>query len=159
MEIIGDDKRIRALFSETRFADERAAPSFTAAWSRAQSQALKPRRAFNLSFAVATALLVCALTSLALWSRHSQPSERSYAAFATVAAPSLNASVIKTGSETISPTSQENKQPHIKSRSKAACKLAITNRVVAQFIERQSFQIAAPTKPELGRTEIILAEA
>ena len=73
MESIGDEKRIRALFSEVRFADEQAAPSFTATWHRGQARAIRPRRAFNLSFVTATALLVFALGGLALWSRYSQP--------------------------------------------------------------------------------------
>jgi len=41
-------------------------------WNRAQSQTYRPRRGFKLSFVAATALLVCALVSLALWSRHWQ---------------------------------------------------------------------------------------
>src|SRR5436190_23956734 len=74
MESTGDEKKIRALFSELQVADEQAAPGFNAVWHRAQSGSLKPRRAFNLSFAVATALLICALASLAVWSRYSQTS-------------------------------------------------------------------------------------
>ena len=73
MEIIGDDKKIRALFSEAKLADEQAMPSFTSVWHHAQSRALRPRRAFNLSFAAVTALLVCALISLAVWSQYSRP--------------------------------------------------------------------------------------
>ena len=73
MASIGEEKEIRALFSELKFADEQTAPSFTAVWHRAQSRSLRPRRAFNLSFAVATALLICALVSLAVWSKYSQP--------------------------------------------------------------------------------------
>lgn len=73
MASIGDEKKIRALFSEQRFMDEQTAPSFTAVWQRAQSRSLKPRRAFNLSFAVATALLFCALLSLAIWAKYTQP--------------------------------------------------------------------------------------
>lgn len=73
MASIGDEKRIRALFSEQRFVDEQTAPSFAGTWQRAQSRSLKPRRAFNLSFAAATALLLCALLTLALWSKYSQP--------------------------------------------------------------------------------------
>lgn len=70
MELAGEEKQIRALFSELRFADELATPSFTAVWYRAQSRALRPQRAFNLSFVAATALLVCALVGLGLWSRY-----------------------------------------------------------------------------------------
>jgi hypothetical protein len=73
MASIGDEKRIRALFSDLKSADEQTAPSFTAVWHRAQSRSLKPQRAFNLSFAVATALLVCAMATLAVWSLRSKP--------------------------------------------------------------------------------------
>jgi hypothetical protein len=75
MESIGDEKRIRALFSEVRFADEQAASGFTATWHRAQSRALRPRRAFNLSLVTATALLILALGGLAVWSRYTQPGD------------------------------------------------------------------------------------
>ena len=44
MEIIGDDKKIRALFSEPKLADEQATPSFTGAWNRAQSRAAPAAR-------------------------------------------------------------------------------------------------------------------
>ena len=72
MELVGE-KRIQALFSELRFADEQTVPSFAIAWSRAQSRTYRVRRPFNLAFVAATALLVCALVSLALWSRQWQP--------------------------------------------------------------------------------------
>jgi hypothetical protein len=68
MELIGDEKRIPALFSEARLADEQSAPCFASAWNHAQSQTYRPRKAFNLGFVAATALLVCALVSLAWWS-------------------------------------------------------------------------------------------
>jgi hypothetical protein len=74
MEIIGDDKKLRALYSEARHVDEAATPSFASVWHRAQSRSLarslKPRRAFKLSFAVVTALLLLTLGSLALWSMY-----------------------------------------------------------------------------------------
>lgn len=73
MASIGEEKEIRALFSELKLADNQTAPGFNAVWHRAQSRSLKPRRAFNLSFAVATALLFCALATLAVWSMRSQP--------------------------------------------------------------------------------------
>jgi len=71
MELVGE-KRIQALFSELRLADEQTMPSFMGAWSRAQAKTYRPQRAFNLSFVAVTALLVCALASLALWSRQWQ---------------------------------------------------------------------------------------
>jgi hypothetical protein len=73
MASIGEEQEIRALFSELKVADEQTAPGFTAVWHRAQARSLRPRRAFNLSFAVATGLLVCALATLAFWSTRSQP--------------------------------------------------------------------------------------
>src|SRR6185369_5679525 len=74
MEIIGDDKKLRALYSEAKHADEAATPGFASVWHRAQSRSLarslKPRR-FNLAFAVVTALLLLTLGSLAVWSMYS----------------------------------------------------------------------------------------
>ena len=87
MDSIGDEKRIRALFSELRFADEQVAPGFTAVWHRAQARSLKPAPAFNLSFVAATALLVFALGGLAVWTRYSQ-SVPPASAYVTVPAPS-----------------------------------------------------------------------
>ena len=105
MEIIGDDKKIRALFSDARLTDEQAAPSFTSQWHRAQSQSLRPRRAFNLSFAAVTALLVCALISLAVWSQYLQP-RATYSAFADIhALKSFGVTEIKTAGGV--PTSTE----------------------------------------------------
>jgi hypothetical protein len=76
MEIIGDDKKLRALYSDARVADETATPSFTAVWHRAQAHRLRPRRAVNLSFALVTALLVLTLGSLAVWSMYSTRSNQ-----------------------------------------------------------------------------------
>jgi hypothetical protein len=72
MELVGEEKRIQALFSELRLDDEQTLPSFAAVWNRARSRTHRPQRAFNLSFVAATALLICALVSLALWSRQWQ---------------------------------------------------------------------------------------
>lgn len=72
MELVGEEKRIHALFSEVRLADEQTTPSFAGVWNRAQSKSGRTQRAFNLSFVAATALLVCALVSLAWWVSRSQ---------------------------------------------------------------------------------------
>jgi hypothetical protein len=69
MEMLGEEKKIQALFSQLRLDDEQTVPSFAATWGRAQSKTYRRQGAFNLSFVAATALLVCALVSLALWSR------------------------------------------------------------------------------------------
>lgn len=80
MELVGEEKRIQALFSELRLADEQAVPRFAAVWHRAQARTARPARAFNLSFVMATALLLCALVSLALWSKYSQRNPQQTAA-------------------------------------------------------------------------------
>jgi hypothetical protein len=74
MELVGEENRVQALFSEARRADEQTTPSFVGVWNRAQAETTHPQRAFNLSFVAATALLVCGLVSLAWWMNHSQPS-------------------------------------------------------------------------------------
>jgi hypothetical protein len=75
MELIGEEKRIRALFSEARFADQQTVPSFVGVWNRAQAKTIRPTRAFKLSFVVATALLVCSLVALAWWTSRSPRSQ------------------------------------------------------------------------------------
>ncbi len=76
MELVGEEKKIQTLFSELRLADNQTLPSFSATWSRAQERGLRPRRVFNLPFAVATALLICALVSLAWWSTRWQHTQQ-----------------------------------------------------------------------------------
>lgn len=77
MELVGEEKRIQALFCELRLEDKHVTPRFATVWHRAQSGSFEPPSRFNLSFAGATALLLCALFSLAWWSiqwRHQQSS-------------------------------------------------------------------------------------
>ena len=112
MEIIGDDKRIRALFSEARLADEQATPSFTSLLNRAQARALRPRPAFKLSFVAAvTATIICVLVSLAVWSQHSQPGA-TYSAFADVPAPkSRRVTEVKTADQVSTPIVKRVQRP------------------------------------------------
>ena len=120
MESIGDEKRIRALFSELKFADEQSAPSFAATWHRAEARSLKPRRAFNLSFVAATALLVLALGSLAVWSKYSQRAAPS-SAYANVAAgPDFPRAIIAKRSEGAVPTGSLKDLPVRSRRTKSA---------------------------------------
>ena len=99
MEIIGDDKKLRALYSEARVADQSVTPGFTAVWHRAQARSLKPRRAFNLSFALVTALLVLMLGSLAVWSLYSPRRDRHDEARKNESTPSGLAPVTATSPE------------------------------------------------------------
>jgi hypothetical protein len=82
MESGWEEKKIQALFSEVRTADKQVAPHFAAIWNRAQ---LTPRRrrAFNPVFVAATALLIFALVSLAVWSRYSQRTPQNNIAMVT----------------------------------------------------------------------------
>jgi hypothetical protein len=74
MELSGEEKKLQALFSELKAADEETAPRFARVWNGATPRA---RRAFvfNPAFVAATALLVCAVVSLAVWSRYRQQTE------------------------------------------------------------------------------------
>jgi len=150
MEIIGDDKRIRALFSEAKFADEQAAPGFTATWSRAQARALKPRRAFNFSFAVATALLVCALASLAIWSKY-QTGTTVHTASVDLRAVLNSNPPVNSGSRTAQSVLQSQKQPQIKTRrTLTAQRNALTlagNRKADQKAEQEAKQLAGWQSP------------
>ncbi len=91
MELVGEQKRIRALFSELRLEDEQTGPRFAVVWNRAQAQTVRPARAFKLWFVAATALLVCALISRALWSKYSQQNAQQSAVMVTgTAIPAAN---------------------------------------------------------------------
>lgn len=90
MESVGEEKRIQALFRELRLEDEHVTPRFAAVWHRAQSGSFEPRRMLNLSFVAATALLVCALFSLAWWSRQWRSQQSSVAVLAMNPIPSVS---------------------------------------------------------------------
>ena len=118
MELVGEEKKILALFSELRFADEQATPRFAAVWNQAQSKAIRPPRAFNLSFVAAIAVLICAVL-IAWWSRHEQ--RRQQSAAVAIIVPVNPAQIAK--SPAINKFSEA--RPRHKSRSKfLAMKLA-----------------------------------
>ena len=139
MEIIGDDKKLRALYSETRLVDERVVQSFSATWHRAQSRAKQPRRTFTFAFASALALVIFAVATFAIWSKYStQP--QTYSAFAAVAAADLAPLPNKGSSEATLPTlpvSRPVKSP--------------ANKLAAQ---RQQLMIAENRKAEKEAKEI-----
>jgi hypothetical protein len=114
MESIGDEKRIRALFSELRFADEQWEPGFSAVWHRAQTPQVVPRRAFNLSFVAATALLVFALGALAVWTRYSPPAPAA-SAYGVLMAPA-DLAPIKNKPQVTGPVEVNNDPSRLKHR-------------------------------------------
>lgn len=75
MQLGWEEKRIQALFSDLRLADSQIASRFATTWNRAL-EAPRRMRAFNAAFVAATALLVCALVSLAVWSKYSRRTEQ-----------------------------------------------------------------------------------
>ena len=95
MELVGNEKKIQALFRELKLADERVAPEFIKVWDPAQATSpgwisLSSSRLFNISFAVATALLVITVSVLVLWSRHAQPGEQVNPQVANESTPPLS---------------------------------------------------------------------
>jgi len=117
MASIGEEQEIRGLFSELKLADEQTAPGFNTVWHRAQGRSLKPRRAFNLSFAVATGLLICALGTLALWSMRWQPAAPASAS-ARLSAEAGSFAPKSDKSPTVARASEppQNRQPLVKNR-------------------------------------------
>ena len=69
MELSGEEKKLQALFSELKSADEATAPRFARVWNRATPET---RRGivFNPAFVAAAALVLCAVVSFAVWSRY-----------------------------------------------------------------------------------------
>jgi hypothetical protein len=76
MELPGNEKKIQALFRELKLEDERVVPVFARVWNNPETARQIPRRAFKISFALVTGLLLIALGSLALWSRTWQRSQQ-----------------------------------------------------------------------------------
>jgi len=147
MELVGEEKKIQTLFSELRLADEQAVPSFAVTWSRAQARALRPRRAFNLSFAVATALLICALVSLAWWSTHWQRTQQPNVVAITPSgvAPDLKPSdVVPASKESAAASGSEPKKPVT-----SAHRFEVSARLRAErFAARQEANLLAAAKKQ-----------
>ncbi len=71
MELSGEEKKLQALFSELKTADEGTTPQFARVWNRAQV-APRKTRLLNPAFVAATLLLVFGVVALAVWSRYSR---------------------------------------------------------------------------------------
>ncbi|MGZ5435719.1 MAG: hypothetical protein ACXWID_08465 [Pyrinomonadaceae bacterium] len=89
----GEEKKLQALFSELKTADEETAPRFARVWNGATPGA---RRAFvfNPAFVVVTALLVCAIVSFAVWSRYQQQTDQAVVRVETPAAPNTPHTIV-----------------------------------------------------------------
>ena len=69
MELVGDEKRLQALFHELRLDDAQLTTPFAVSWARVVSITDQPRRMFNPRLAVAVMLLASALVALGIWFR------------------------------------------------------------------------------------------
>lgn len=137
MELVGEEKKIQALFSELRLADEQAAPSFAGVWNRAQ---LRPRTrvsALSFAFAAAACAVLVAVVGLALWSssrqQTSQPSRQ--------IAATPDASPVTPGSRTSDEPSgvlPKREQPRVSRNARAA-----------RFAARQKAELLAARRAEI----------
>ena len=117
MEIIGNDNRIRALFSESKAADLQAAPGFTSVWQRAEGRTLQPQRSFSFSLAALTALLALTLGTFAVWSIYSNRSQSRYQVFAELKATDKPVTPEGTDRTNITARSDQNARRPVRSRA------------------------------------------
>jgi hypothetical protein len=87
MELVGDEKKILALFSELRLADQQAAPSFVGVWNRAQSRTPARLSSLKLRFVAMAFVVFVAVFALALWSNSRQQIPPTRTAAVTPATP------------------------------------------------------------------------
>lgn len=133
MELSGEEKKLQALFSELKTADEETAPRFARVWNGATPGA---RRAFvfNPAFVAGMALLVCAVVSLAVWSRYRQQTEPAVVRVETPAAPNTPHTIV---SPTVEPVAAPATTP---------TKENTTARRNRTTVRRNSIQLAANRK-------------
>ena len=109
MELSGEEKKLQALFSELKTADQETAPRFARVWNRATP---RTRRAFvfNPAFVAATALVVCAVISLAVWSRYRPQTQPAVVRVETPATPHAPNTIVAPPVESVvvSPTTPSN---------------------------------------------------
>lgn len=102
MELVGEEKKIRALFCELKLEDEHITPRFTRMWIRAQSRTPGPRHAFNLALVAAAVLLGFSLFSLAIWLTQQQRTQQ----------PSVAVAPVPTNSNVGSSQTTKNEEPN-----------------------------------------------
>jgi hypothetical protein len=137
MELIGEEKKIQALFSELKLADTQAAPSFAGVWNRAQ---LRPRTRvsrLNFSLAAAAFAVFVAVVALALWSsnRPQTVQPKNAIAAATVGLPVTPGPTTGTEQSGILPKKE---QPRVSRNARAA-----------RFAARQKAELMAARRAEI----------
>lgn len=138
MELVGEEKKIQALFSELRLADEQAAPSFAGVWNRAQ---LRPRARvspLSFSFVAAAFAVFVAVVALALWSSNRrQPVEGSPIVAVTTPSTPPVTPTSTTGTEQ-SGILPKKEQPRVSRNARAA-----------RFAARQKAELLAARRAEI----------
>jgi hypothetical protein len=122
MELVGEEKKIQALFSELRLADEPAAPSFVGVWNRAQ---LRPRARvspLNFSLAAAAFAVFVAVVALGLWANSQrQTSQPTREIAAAPIMPPVTPASTNDEPPKVPPTKQPTKeQPRVSRNARAA---------------------------------------
>ena len=72
MELVGEEKKIQALFRELRLEDERITPRFVAVWPHAPARTPARLWSLNFSYTAIALVVVVSVLALALWSRSSR---------------------------------------------------------------------------------------
>jgi len=107
-------------------------------WHRAQARSLKPRRAFKLSFALVTALLVLTLGSLAVWSMYSLRGEQPHQAV-------RNETVDPAPAPSKTPEQKKSNEPVQTAENHAAVHPVVPNRSVKPRVKQSTMTPAAPS--------------
>jgi hypothetical protein len=143
MELGWEEKRIQALFSDLRLTDSQLAPRFATTWNRALAPPRR-RRTFNPAFVAVTALLICALVSLAVWSKYSRRTEQPVVkVLAPNPTPTLPL-VVKTGDSEATPKPES----HLVKKRSRAIRLATQQKaLLAAKLTREARAITSWQSP------------
>lgn len=140
MELVGEEKRIRALFCELKLDDEDITPGFTTVWAGVQSRTLRSRSAFSFQSVTATMLLVFTFFFLALLSRHWQRSRQPNAVAPVPSIPSVipAPAVVNRETNQVAPV-----EPNHRSNAKRTVKFAARRQAKMPAAEQAEFRNAA----------------
>jgi hypothetical protein len=143
MELVGEEKKIQALFSELRLADEQAAPSFVGVWNRAQLRTRTRVSPLNFSLAATAFAVFVAVVVLALWSssRPQAPPTNQTVAVAPATSPFTPATLPVTPTTTTEPTP--------KVITVVEQRQAARNLRAARFAARQRAELLAARRAEI----------
>ena len=139
MELVGEEKKIQALFSELRLADEQATPSFAGVWNRAQLQPRMRVSPLSFSFAAAAFAVFVAVVALALWSSsRPQPAQPNHTVAVTPVIPAT---------PSVTPPATSGPTPKVISVDEQ--RQAARNLRAARFAARQRADLLAARRAEI----------